>query len=141
MKKSLTCALLVDDDRATNFFNKSIVSRHSDIKEVVTKENATRALAYLDKASKGLATIPDIIFLDLNMPAMNGWEFITEFQKLDSNFTSKIKLVILTTSSNPDDFMRSQDIEAIDDYINKPLSLKLIDELLENHFYNISPKL
>lgn len=132
--KNITSALLIDDDKFTNFYNEKIVTKHNSFKNVVSVTSGKEALDYLTNAFNNNNNIPDVIFLDLNMPAMNGWEFIEEYKKLDINYTSKIDLVILTTSSNPDDFERSQDIDAVNGYINKPLSLDILDDIIEQRF-------
>ena len=61
---------------------------------------------------------------------MNGWEFIEEYSKLDKTFTSSIKIIMLTTSSNPQDQEKANSSSFINSYINKPLSTTLLDEAL-----------
>ncbi|SHJ08391.1 response regulator [Aquimarina spongiae] len=134
MGKSVNCVLLVDDDKATNFFNERVVTRHNGFDQVNTVQSGLAALEYLSAVEKDEATKPDLIFLDINMPAMNGWEFLVEFEKLDHSFTKGIKVILLSTSSNPDDVLASAKNHNVEDFINKPLSPDLLDSVLRNHF-------
>ena len=134
MGKSVNCVLLVDDDKATNFFNERVVTRHNGFDQVNTVQSGLAALEYLSAVEKDEATKPDLIFLDINMPAMNGWEFLVEFEKLDHRFTKGIKVILLSTSSNPDDVLASAKNHNVEDFINKPLSPDLLDSVLRNHF-------
>ncbi|WP_299438600.1 response regulator [uncultured Aquimarina sp.] len=134
MEKSIPCVLLIDDDKATNFFNERVVTRHNSFDNVNTVHSGKAALDYLTKVENKVAIKPDLIFLDINMPAMNGWEFLVEFAKLNKSTTEGIKVILLSTSSNPDDVNESIKNHAVDDFINKPLSLDLLDNVLEKHF-------
>ncbi|WP_299885985.1 response regulator [uncultured Lacinutrix sp.] len=134
MKNKIECVLLIDDDKVTNFYNKKVLTKHEEFKEIIAVTSGENALKHLTEASKGLCLKPNLIFLDINMPAMNGWEFILEYNKLDKKFTKDIKLVMLTTSNNPDDYKRSKEIETVNDFINKPLSIDLLSNLIENHY-------
>jgi CheY-like chemotaxis protein len=126
--------LLIDDDKVINFYNEKIVNKHDDFNQVLSINSALKALKYLEDAYNGLATKPNLIFLDINMPAMNGWEFIEEYNKLDKDFISSIKIVLLTTSNNPDDYKRFKTIDLLEDFINKPLSASLLTTLIESHY-------
>jgi CheY-like chemotaxis protein len=134
MNTLVNCVLLVDDDKATNFFNERIVTKHKDFYQVNTVQSGMAALDYLNAVENNTATKPDLIFLDINMPAMNGWEFLTEFSKLDQKITADIKVILLSTSSNPDDVRAFAKNYSVDDFINKPLSMDLLDDVLKNHF-------
>lgn len=134
MRKVIECVLLIDDDKVTNFYNKRVVAKLDNFKEINAVTNGQKALDYLKESQNGLCKKPDLIFLDINMPAMNGWEFIEEFKKLDSRFTSNIKVVMLTTSDSPKDYKRSLTIDSVDDYINKPLSIDLLSNLIDEHY-------
>ncbi|WP_299313788.1 response regulator [uncultured Aquimarina sp.] len=134
MEKSITCVLLIDDDKATNFFNERVVTRHSSFDNINTVQSGKAALEYLTNVKNKTAIKPDLIFLDINMPAMNGWEFLVEFAKLDKGTTEGIKVILLSTSSNPDDVNESIKNHSVDDFINKPLSLDLLDNVIEKHF-------
>ncbi|TSE06756.1 response regulator [Aquimarina algiphila] len=134
MNTLVDCVLLIDDDRATNFFNERVVAKHSAFHKVNTVQSGMAALEYLNNVAQNTATKPNLIFLDINMPAMNGWEFLIEFSKLDEQIREGIKVILLSTSSNPDDVRASAKNHSVDDFINKPLSLDLLDNVLENHF-------
>lgn len=134
MGKSINCVLLIDDDKATNFFNERVVSRHDSFNRVSTVQSGKAALEYLSEVENQTAIKPDLIFLDINMPAMNGWEFLMEFSKLNKNTIHGIKVILLSTSSNPDDVKESIKNHSVDDFINKPLSPGLLDTVLEKHF-------
>jgi CheY-like chemotaxis protein len=134
MNTLVNCVLLIDDDKATNFFNERVVTKHEDFYQVNTVQSGMAALDYLNAVGNNTAIKPDLIFLDINMPAMNGWEFLTEFSKLDQKVTADIKVILLSTSSNPDDVRASAKNHSVDDFINKPLSMDLLDNVLKNHF-------
>ncbi|WP_106791106.1 response regulator [Aquimarina sp. Aq78] len=134
MNTLVNCVLLIDDDKATNFFNERVVTKHEDFYQVNTVQSGLAALDYLNAVENNTAIKPDLIFLDINMPAMNGWEFLTEFSKLDQKVTADIKVILLSTSSNPDDVRASAKNHSVDDFINKPLSMDLLDDVLKNHF-------
>ena len=134
MKTHINYVLLIDDDKVTNYYNQRIVNKHEKINDVVAVTSGKNALKYLKEAEQGLVEKPNLIFLDINMPAMNGWEFVEEYKKLNSDFTKDIKLVMLTTSNNPDDYQRSLQIDSIDDFINKPLSKDLLSEIIKSHY-------
>ena len=134
MKKLVTCVLLIDDDRATNFFNERVVTRHNSFDNINIVQSGKAALDYLTEVENHEALKPDLIFLDINMPAMNGWEFLVEFSKFNSATTEGIKVILLSTSSNPDDVNESINNHSVDDFISKPLSLALLDNVIEKHF-------
>lgn len=132
--ESEICVLLIDDDKATNFFNKMVVNRHGGFDEVESVESGYDALDYLKSVNDKTDLKPDLIFLDINMPGMNGWEFLSEFVKLDQSITSDIKVILLSTSSDPADVKRAIKKHPVTDYINKPLSFLLLNEVLSKHF-------
>lgn len=134
MKQSVNCVLLVDDDKATNFFNKMVVNRHGAFSNVVSTQSGFEALLYLKGVQQNQKVKPDLIFLDINMPAMNGWEFLVEFEKIEKPLRDTIKVILLSTSSDPADVKKSIEKHPVDDYINKPLSFPLLNEVLKNHF-------
>lgn len=128
------CVLLIDDDKATNFFNKMILGRHGSFDQINTVQSGHDALEYLNQVKNKLTTKPNLIFLDINMPGMNGWEFLLAFDKLGKEFVDEIKVILLSTSSDPDDIRKSIDKYSVADYINKPLSIDLISKVMNNHF-------
>ena len=134
MENNVKFVLLIDDDKITNFFNLRMVSSHDKFTDVSSVQSGKNALIYLCDARDGKRAIPDLIFLDINMPAMNGWEFLTAFNKLDQQFTSQIKIIILSTSSDPDEVRKSLKNYNAEDFISKPLSLPILTNVFENHF-------
>lgn len=105
--------LLIDDDAINNFVNKKLIQRFMDQVEIVEFLDAHSALDYLN------ANEPDIIFLDINMPEMDGWAFLEEYSKWEN----KAMVMILTTSIDPADRERSEKYPFVEGFFVKPLNL------------------
>ncbi len=129
--KKLNCILLVDDLPADNHFLQMMIEEMNIAENIKVALNGIDALNYLKNENN---IIPDLIFLDINMPKMNGWEFLEEYKKLDKNTKSKIVIVILSTSINPDDIKKSEGIEEVSDFEVKPLDKDAIENILYKFF-------
>lgn len=134
MEKKLNCVLLVDDDEATNFIHKMIINDHGSCENVVFRTNGEEALDYLNNDDKESMPIPDIIFLDINMPRMNGWEFLEKYKDLQEDQRAKIVVIMLTTSLNKYDEEKAEGIEFVAEFRNKPLRTNVLDEIIEKYF-------
>jgi CheY-like chemotaxis protein len=139
MDKKLNCMLLVDDDESHNYFSQLVIEENAVTKHVRTAWNGSEAIDYVTHRGKfkengDTYPNPDLILLDLNMPLMNGWEFMEEYQKLDEARKRDIMIVILTTSENPDDREKARRIQGIADYKNKPLTAEILEEIVQKYF-------
>ncbi|MEO5643134.1 MAG: response regulator [Bacteroidia bacterium] len=131
MKKKLNCILLVDDDPDDNFFHQRIINKMKITNAIEVAKNGIEALEYLKKENQ---LIPELIFLDINMPKMNGWEFLGQYKELDEKCKARITIMMLTTSANPDDIKRANEIEDVTGIKTKPLSVEMVNEILAAHF-------
>lgn len=134
MENKFNCILLIDDDNATNEIHKYVIKRSNVAEKVHTVSSGYDALDYLTNSGEYESDSeeypqPDIIFLDINMPAMNGFEFMEEYEKLKRNQQGDIVIVMLTASLNPDDKERALSIEQINDFHSKPLTVEKLHEL------------
>jgi CheY-like chemotaxis protein len=77
--------------------------------------------------------LPDIIFLDINMPVMDGWEFLNEFIKIKNNFEKKITLYVVSSSIDPRDLERAKSINLVTDYLIKPIELKKFEKIFDRN--------
>ncbi|MEP7264492.1 MAG: response regulator [Bacteroidota bacterium] len=131
MRKKLNCILLVDDDPDDNFYHQIIINELNIVNHIDVVINGIEAIAYLKKEDR---IPPDLIFLDLNMPKMNGWEFLEKYKQLNNAKKAKVLIVILTTSANPDDLKRAKEIQEVTGFETKPLSKELLKGILQQHF-------
>ena len=127
----LDCIMLIDDDEPTNFINERII-RHSGISSAVKIcESGADALDFLEEQSSHPQ--PGIILLDINMPGMNGWEFLDHYEKLSAEKRAGIILAILSTSMNPDDEKRAALRSSVDLFLSKPLTIEQIKSLVDRY--------
>ena len=136
----LQCILLVDDDETTNFIHARLIKK-ADLNVHLQVTNGGReALEYLTHSGKFAETSPQpqpgIIFLDLNMPGMNGWNFLEEYRKLPKDEPQKQIVVILTTSMNPDDQQHAKHIPEVAGFIHKPLLPENLNDIINRYFEN-----
>jgi CheY-like chemotaxis protein len=140
MKPQVNCILVIDDDEPTNFFTRMILEESGCVNHIRIVQSGREALDYLAKSEAGNPgpdfPSPDLIFLDINMPAMDGWEFLEEYKKLDKEHQAKVITVMLTTSLFPEDKTRAKELPEISGFENKPLTTEKLEKILEDHFVN-----
>lgn len=131
--KPIRCVLLIDDNPDDNFFHTRVIKNNRFTDCVIAKESARDALTYLKTKPLDKEHI-DIIFLDINMPGMNGWEFMEEYDKLDKELKKGIVIVMLTTSESPEDKKKAEKWGFTSDFKTKPLTKKMMDEIILKYF-------
>lgn len=131
MNTKMKCILLIDDDEDDNYFHKMVIDEMDITEHVEVAFDGLEALAYLKKENHPK---PDLVFLDINMPKMNGWEFLEEHKKLSDNQKAKIIVIMLTTSSNPEDKKRAEQYDEVTNFNSKPLTKESLTVILERYF-------
>lgn len=134
MTKRLNNILLIDDDQATNFLHQMVIKKAGCADRVHIELNGEAAIRYLSTAVDGIYPSPDLIFLDINMPRMNGWAFLEEYQQLRNEQRGKAVIVMLTTSLNPDDIEQSKKFTEISEFRSKPMTQTMLAEICEKYF-------
>jgi CheY-like chemotaxis protein len=131
----LDLILCIDDDPITLMLNKKIILKTLFSDEIITAKNGEEALDYFntikyDKtATEPSTTLPKLIFLDLNMPVMGGWEFLDIFNTSDYSDFHEIKVVILSSTIDPKDLEKAKTYPMVLDFLSKPISLSMLDYL------------
>jgi CheY-like chemotaxis protein len=130
--KKIKNVLLIDDDEPTNFINTKIIQSSELVEAIHVAQSGQDALNFISERVEKTneLPLPDLIFLDINMPAMDGWEFLSHYKNLKNSKKEKIVIVMLTTSLNPDDELKAKDMEEVYAYRNKPLTRQLLGEIV-----------
>jgi response regulator of citrate/malate metabolism len=126
--------MLIDDDPDDNFIHERVIRKSNAAEMVIAMKTASSALEYLKSKEDINNTHPDLIFLDINMPGMNGWEFLQEYNKLDIQFRSQVIIIMLTTSDNPTDKMKATLANGICAFKTKPLTKEMLEEIRTKYF-------
>ncbi|MGK0252963.1 MAG: CheY-like chemotaxis protein [Mariniflexile sp.] len=134
MKNKLKCILLVDDDQNDNFFHERVIKKTSSSTIVIEKNTGQEALDYIKSNNGDKAILPDLIFLDINMPGMNGWDFLKEYDRLNKEIQSSVIIIMLTSSDNEDDLSRAKAWNFVSDYITKPLTKEVMTDIIKKYF-------
>jgi CheY-like chemotaxis protein len=115
--------MILDDDTICNFINTRVAETSGFFREIHSLFNGSDALLHLEQVSNGTVAAPDIILLDINMPVMNGFDFIDRLQRINLPNKDNVSIVILTSSDNMKD-KKNAAAKGIRHYLQKPLTLK-----------------
>lgn len=132
MNKQIKTLLLIDDDEITNLFNRIIFKESNIAKKITVYDNAIGAIEMIKLKIQKKDTLPELIFLDINMPIMNGWDFLDQISFLPHSVRDSIKIVMLSASANPDDIARSNRYHFVKGYACKPINADKIKTIFQN---------
>lgn len=121
-------AMIIDDDEMDQFFHQKTIRESEVFDEIISFQYADEALEYLKNTQRAKV---DIIFLDINMPRMNGFEFLEAAQKEFGDNFAKIVVIMVTSSLDPRDLEKSKKFVVIRDYIKKPISVDAVQKIAE----------
>ena len=122
--------ILIDDNHTTNFLNEMVINRSGFDISVISFDKAGKAIEFFEKEKDAVKKY--LVFLDINMPEMDGWEFADAYSEIELATTNII--VMLTSSVDPRDKDRALGHEVIHDYHSKPLTFEVINEILSKYF-------
>ncbi len=128
--KKLHSILLVDDYDADNYLHRMVLDEMDCAEHIEVAVSGPAALRYLEQADAP----PDLLFLDINMPGMNGWEFLDEFETLPPEKQAKVVVVMLTTSLNPADRAAAEARGLVSSFFSKPLTGPSVARIIGEHF-------
>lgn len=128
--KKIELLALVDDDDTFVFITKRIIEKTDYVKEIKVFTNGLEALNYLKENLNSEYQLPDVIFLDLSMPVMDGWQFLDEFNHLKNSRTDKIIIYICSSSISPHDMMKAKKFSYVSDFIIKPVTKDKFSEIV-----------
>lgn len=136
MTKSVNTILLIDDDDTTNYLNHRLLARMETAPDIRVVTNGDEAMEYLNKAFSGEKEypLPDLIFVDIKMSGMDGFEFLEEYQKVPAEQKENIVMLMLTSSASFYDLEKLKQFPDVRKHYSKPLAEADVREIMQTYF-------
>ncbi|MEJ1221273.1 response regulator [Sediminicola sp. 1XM1-17] len=128
----LNSSCIIDDDPIFVYGTKKIMKKIDFSDEVLVFNNGQEALDGLVKLAAQNKTLPSVIFLDINMPIMDGWEFLEDFVKIPNNNRENVTIYIISSSIDPMDIQKAQLYSLVNNYILKPIRITDLEKVLND---------
>jgi len=129
MTNSKINMLVIDDDDINIFIIKKVIEKTGYEVDMISKSNGQLAVDYLSNIAHNVEIFPHIILVDINMPVLNGWEFLEAYEKLDI-LKSNVHLYMLSSSVYEYDIEKAKTFKSVNGFISKPLTIERLKELL-----------
>ncbi|HMZ46578.1 MAG TPA: response regulator [Chitinophagaceae bacterium] len=121
--------LLIEDDAITIMLCERILRLNNFAETIITKQNGQEAIEFIQELIQYNKPIPEICFLDINMPIMNGWDFLNEFEKIKMQLGTPMQIYILSSTANPEDFIKATTFKTVTGTLPKPLCKEHLIEM------------
>ena len=121
--------MLIDDNDTDNFISRRIIEITQFAQQVEVKNSGQHALEYLSEHANEASQLPSLIFLDINMPVMDGFMFLYEFENLAATVREKCRVIILSSSDNKRDIDKIINNKSVIQYVTKPLTQAVLEEI------------
>lgn len=129
--KKIKRLYIIDDDSLFKFLTKRGIQETQLVDNIEVFSNGLEALNFVNTILKDSDKLPDIILLDIDMPVMDGWDFLEEYIKLLPEINKKINIYIISSSNDPADIIRSKNYPIVKDFIIKPVTKQKFIELVK----------
>lgn len=121
--------MLVDDNEIDNIINEKIIEANSFADSILVFQTGQEALDYLKSHQDNEDALPEIVFLDINMPIMDGFQFLEDFENFSDTVLTKCKIIMLSSSISPKDIDRAASSRYVKKYLNKPLNARYLEAI------------
>ena len=130
--------MLVDDDPSTNYLHTRVIKAGACAEHVDVVDNGQAAIDFIRKAAAEKKPFPELILLDINMPVLNGWEFLEAYKRLPDSEKGNSKIIMLTTSMNPDDELLASEYSEVSAYYFKSPLVQINDNESQNRLKDLN---
>ncbi len=127
--------MIIDDDDISNFIYRKVIENTHISQQIWDFQQARVALDYLSANLQDPSKLPDLVFLDINMPVLNGWDFLDEYAKnIWPNLPKPVVLCVLSSSVYKEDIEKASNYEQVSEYISKPLTSEHLKDISGKYF-------
>ncbi|RFS13631.1 response regulator [Emticicia sp. C21] len=129
--RKINNAWIIDDDKILTYVLQRIMGSVDSFDKIEIFQNGKEAINHLSVVKKDPDSLPDLIILDINMPVMDGWQFLDEFEKI--HLDKKITLYIVSSSIDIQDHNKAKKYKTVSDFLIKPIGKKQIEQMVASY--------
>ncbi|HWB26180.1 MAG TPA: response regulator [Chitinophagaceae bacterium] len=132
MSYKISKAGIIDDDQVYQFVMKKTIEQSGYVQSVLQFYDGEEAIAYFKEQSETVEALPEVVLLDINMPYMDGWQFLDEFVKVDFKKDYRFTIFIVTSSNTTEDINKAKEYSVVTGYHVKPITREKFDEMIQS---------